>query len=167
MSNLPSHLKDILSVTERDEWSISGDIVYTCGCDSFVIKYIDTDISNDEYHKKTVCIIKAYCECCGKEWLLFDYAKHSFDSLICGCGISVPDTDLSDFISDNEHIFNISMKIDIDDEEQFAEYFLKNSPMGISYTPDDLYNVWCWVTINLRGSGSGKEINDFIDIQLA
>ncbi len=172
MSNLPLHHKEILSVTEHNECSVSGNIVCTCGCDRFRIRYFgeqwdEHSFDIDEYQNKYACSVKAHCQSCSKEWLLYDFAKHGYNGLICDDGISVSDSELTEFIYGDEHYFTISMTVEYDDEEQFTEEILNDPPNGMSFTPDDRFNIWSWIVINLKCAESGKKLNSFVDSELA
>ncbi len=59
------------------------------------------------------------------------------------------------------------MTIEFDDEEQFNEEILNDPPDGMNFTPDDRFNIWSWLVIKLKCAESGKELNGFIDNELA
>lgn len=170
MEKLPTHLEKVLKVTEYNEnGSISGKIVCECGCDKFGIKYFGEDLDEEPrgigfkgVGNKCGQIVKAVCRDCKKDHLLFDYAKHGWDGLIGGEGISVPDEELSDLSIENESDFEVNMLIGFDDEIQFTGDVVDDPPEGMSFTPDDRINVWTKVVINLKGAKSGKEFEGFV-----
>lgn len=172
MDKLPAHLKKILKVTERDDTSMSGQIVCECGCGKFGIKYFGDKLNENgdeypyicaaEYKEKTALTVKCVCKNCGSEGELFDFAKHAYDGLICETGISVPDTELVDL--DEDGGFEIGMTIEYDSEEQFTEEILNDPPEGMSFSPDDRYSIWSWAVIELKGL---NKIIKLVDEELA
>lgn len=128
MCKLPKHLEKILHVSEYDQTTLRGQIICECGCAKFGVRYFGEEMNEDseeypvltaaEFDEKTALAVNTVCAECGKEWLLFDFAKHGYDGLICGDGISVPDTELKTF-TDDEDAFEIRMTVEFDDEEQF------------------------------------------------
>ena len=166
----PRHLKEIFHPTGRD--GTEGDIVCTCGCKTFGIRYYGEGypphcIGVNEYGGKYALTVHAVCCACGKEWELFDFAKHGYDGLICGDGISVPDEELTDAVAGDERDFEVNISFEIDDEEQFEEEIVNDPPDGMSFTPDDRVNIWSWVVIDLKCAQSGKELKGFVNSELA
>lgn len=173
MKKLPSHLEKILRVSEYDELgTISGKIVCECGCKSFGIRYFGENypphcVGVKEVESRYACVVKALCRDCGKEWLLFDFSKHSYDGFICEDGVSVPDENLIAAAAGDELDFEIKMSMEFDDEEQFTEEVVSNPPEGRSFVPDDRINIWSWLVIDLKCCKSGRKLNGFVDIELA
>lgn len=169
----PKHLEKILHVTEYDDrGTLDGKIVCECGCETFGIKYFGENyaphcIGVQAVDNKYACVVKAECRECGKEWLLFDFAKHAYDGLICEDGVTVPDERLVTAVAGEEHDFRIEISIEFDDEEQFTEEVVDNPPEGMSFAPDDRINIWSWVVIDLKCVKSGKVLKDFVNIELA
>lgn len=170
---VPKHLEKILRVNEYDNrGTLSGQIICECGCKTLGIKYFGEVyrlgcIGMSEYNGKYAHIVKAVCRGCGKEWELYDFAKHGYDGLICGDGVSVPDSELVDAAADDERDFEINMSIEFDDEEQFIEEVVENPPDGMKFTPDDRVNIWSWIVIDLKCSESGRMLEGFVDSELA
>lgn len=172
MDKLPAHLEKILNVSERDDNSMSGQIVCECGCKTFGVRFFGEGypphcIGVNEYNGKYALTVRAVCRGCGKQWELFDFAKHGYEGLICDDGISVPDEALIDAAAGDERDFEINMSIEYDDMEQFAEEVLGDPPDGRWLSPDDRVNIWSWVVIDLKCAKSGKELNGFVDSELA
>ena len=172
MDKLPAHLEKILNVAECGDTYMSGSIVCECGCEIFGIRYFGEGypphcIGVQAVESRYACVVKAVCRGCGKEHLLFDFAKHGYDGLICGDGVSVSDDDLTDAAANDEHDFKVKISIEFDDEEQFVEEVVDEPPEGMSFAPDDRVNIWSWLVINLKCAESGKELNGFVDIELA
>lgn len=172
MEKLPAHLERILNVVGRGDTYMSGRIVCECGCETFGIRYFGEvyrsgGIGINEYGGKYALTVKAVCRGCGKEWELFDFAKHDYEGLICGDGISVPDEELIDAVAGNEREFKIKMSIEYDDMEQFAREVLGDPPNGMWFSPDDRVNIWNRVVIDLKCAQSGKKLNGFVDSELA
>ena len=170
---IPKHLEKILRVSEYDDLgTLSGQIVCECGCETFGIKYFGEVykpgcISCNKCGEKYALIVKAVCRDCGKEHLLFDFAKHGYDGFICEDGVSVPDEELIDAAADNERDFEVKMSIEFDDEEQFTEEVVEDPPAGMSFTPDDRVHIWSWIVIDLKCAESGKTLDGFVDSELA
>lgn len=167
----PTHLKEIFHPTGRDD--TEGDIVCTCGCRSFGIKYFGDEykvyISLHRFAKLRLgLMIKAVCSECKKEWLLFDYGKHAYNGLICGEGegVVIDDSELADFKNDDEDVFEIMISFEVDDEEQFREEVVEMPPEGMCFTMEDRPNIWSWVVIDLTGVKTGKKI-EFVNEELA
>lgn len=174
---VPKHLEKILRVSEYvDRGTLSGQIVCECGCKTFGIKYFGEvyqpgKIAVNKIGEKYALVVKAVCRGCGKEWELFDFAKHGYDGLICEDGVSVPESELVDVAAadncDFERDFEIDMSIEFDGEEQFVEEIVDDPPEGLSFTPDDRVNIWSWVVIDLKCAKSGKVLKDFVNSELA
>ena len=151
---------------------MSGQIVCECGCKTFRIIYFGEGypphcIGVNEYNGKYALIVRAVCCGCGKEWELFDFARHAYDGLLGGDGVSVPDKELVDAVAGEEQDFEIGMAIEFDDEEQFVEEVVNNPLDDMRFTPDDRFNIWSWIVIDLRCAKSGKELKGFVDDELA
>lgn len=169
---VPKHLDGIFNTTESADTYMNGKIVCECGCETFGIKYFGEVykpgcVGINEYGGKYALIVKAVCRGCGKEHLLFDFAKHGYDGLICEDGVSVPDEELIDAAAGDERYFTVNMSVEFDDEEQFVEEVVSDPPEGMSFTPDDRVNIWSWVVIDLKCAESGKELKDFVNCELA
>ena len=172
MDKLPSHLDKVLKVTERGDTFMSGQIVCECGCGTFGIRYFGEGypphcIGVNEYNGKYALIVRAVCRVCGKDRELFDYAKHAYDGIFAGDGVSVPDEELVDATAGDERDFEIKLSIEFDDEEQFVEDVVDNPLDDMSFTPEDRLNIWSWIVIDLKCAQSGKELNGFVDSELA
>lgn len=172
MDKLPAHLEKILNVTEHGDTYMSGQIVCECGGKTFGIKYFGEGypphcIGVNEYGNKYALIVKAVCRGCGREHLLFDFAKHGYDGFINEDGVSVSDEELVDAAAGDERDFEVKMSIEFDDEEQFVEEIVNEPPEGMSFTPDDRVNIWSWVVIDLKCAKSGKKLKDFVNSELA
>ncbi len=172
MDKLPTHLEKILRVTEYDDrGTMSGNIVCDCGCKTFGIKYFGEvypphvigvrKMGENRYS----CVVKAVCRNCAKEWLLFDYSKHAYDGFICEDGVTVSDDKLINAAAGDERDFEIEISIEFDDEEQFTEEVIGLDERD--FTPNDRFNIWSWVVINLKCAKSGKKLKDFVNIELA
>lgn len=172
MKKLPKHLEKILKVTEYDENGyMSGKIVCECGCEKFGVRYFGEQypphlIGVKEVGDKYAMVLKAVCRECGKEYELYDYSKHAYDGLICFDGVSVPDEELADARADDERDFGIEMSVEFDDIEQFTEEVVDDPPEGMSFKPDDRFNIWSWIVVHLICVKSGKKL-EFINDELS
>ncbi len=172
MDMLPTHLKKILRVTEQSETTLDGQIVCECGCKTFGVRYFGEGypphcVGINKYGEKYALTVRAVCRECTKEWELFDFAKHAYDGLICGDGVSVPESELVDAAAGDERNFEVKMSIEFDDEEQFVEEVVNEPLDDMRFAPEDRLNIWSWVVIDLKCTESGKELNGFVDSELA
>lgn len=173
---IPKHLEKILHVSEPEDCTASGQIICECGCKLFGIQYFgevfeaDGDeypaVSITDYKDGSALAVKAVCRDCGKKYLLFDFAKHGYDGLICGDGVTAPETGFTEFIEGEENSFEVDMTVEFDDEDQFIEEIVNNPPEGMIFAPEDRPNIWSWVVIDLTSAGLGKKIH-FVDEELA
>lgn len=170
MTGIPKHLKGIFHPTGRD--CTDGDIICECGCDTFGIRYFGEVcepgcIGLDKYNGKYALAVHTVCRNCGKEWEIFDFAKHGFDGVVNEDGNSVPESELIDATAGEEHDFKVKMSIELFDDDVFLEEFVEEPPEGMTFTPEDRFNIWCWVVIDLKCAKSGLELMDFVNIELA
>lgn len=173
---VPKHLEKILHVTEPEDRTASGRVICECGCKLFGIRYFGEVFDADGEEYPTVSItdcnggsalaVKAVCRDCGKEYMLFDFAKHGYDGLICGDGVISPESEFTEFTEGEENLFEINMTVEFDDEEQFLEEIVNDPPEGMTFTPEDRPNIWSWIGIDLTSAESGKKIH-FVDEELA
>ena len=120
-----------------------------------------------EYQEKYAQTVKAEYSCCGKEYLLYDFARHGYDGLICEDGVIVPDEMLKPLTIGEDDSFEIQMQIEVDDEEQFLEEVVNYTPLNNRFSLDDRMSIWSWVVINLTGAKSGKKYSGWVDEELA
>lgn len=105
---------------------MEGEIVCPCGYHAF-----KTQCFGEFYHKNKMAIceygnkkgkygqaVRAVCAVCGTDYLLYDFALHSYDDLICKDGIAVPDEMLDDFITKTDTLFNIKISLKYDDDDE-------------------------------------------------
>ena len=121
------------------------------------------------YKNKYGQVVKAVCADCGTDCLLYDFALHGYDGLICGEGITVPDEILKDFLTETDRLFEIKMFLEYDEEEQFLEDVLNDEYLqkDFHFTLDDRASIWSWVVIDLKGIPSGTVYKDFVNEELA
>lgn len=118
----PKHLEKIYHPTDTE--CLEGNIICECDCKTFGIKFfgevLGEQIGIEKYQEKYAQTVKAECSCCGKEYLLYDFARHGYDGLICEDGAIVPDEMLKPLTIGEDDSFEIQMQIEVDDEEQFG-----------------------------------------------
>lgn len=170
MMGIPKHLKGIFHPTDTD--GTEGDIICECGCDTFGIRYFGENevignIGLSKYNGKYALTVHTVCRNCGKEWEIFDFVKHGFDGVVNDDGNSVPESELIDAAAGEERDFKVKMSIELFDEDVFLEEFVEEPPEGMSFTPEDRFDIWSWVVIDLKCSKSGLELMDFVNIELA
>ncbi len=168
----PKHLQKIYYPT--DDKGLEGDIICECGCRAFKIRcfgefYSKNKMSVSGYKNKYGQVVKAVCADCGTDCLLYDFALHGYDGLICGEGITVPDEILEDFLTETDRLFEIKMFLEYDEEERFLEDVLNDGYLqkDFHFTLDDRASIWSWVVIDLKGIPSGTVYKDFVNEELA
>ena len=139
----PRHLERIYDPTDGE--GLEGNIVCECGCRAFKIRcfgefFHKNKLAIKEYENRYGQAVRAVCADCGRDYLLYDFALHGYDGLICGDGIAVP----------GEEIVN---------DESLQEDF--------HFTMADRADIWSWVVIELRGVSSGIVYRDFVNEELA
>lgn len=170
----PRHLEKIFCPT--DEEGFEGKIVCECGCRAFKIRcfgefYEKNKMAINEYKNKYGQAVRAVCENCGTDYLLYDFALHAYDGLICGDGIAVSDEWFKDFTTEADHLFEIKMFLEYDDEDQFFEEVVSDEhlqkDLDLHFTMADRASVWSWVVMELEGVQSGIVYKDFVNEELA
>ena len=169
----PRHLEKIYHPTDKE--GVDGEIICECGCRAFKIRcfgefYGKYKMSIQTYENKYAQAVRAVCGDCGADYLLYDFALHGYDGLICGEGIAVPDELLDDFITETDSLFEIKMFLEYQGREDFLEDVVNDTYLlqeGFHFTADDRVNVWDWVVIALKGVQSGTDYKDFVNEELA
>ena len=168
----PRHLEKIYYPT--DDEGTEGEIVCECGCRAFKIRcfgefYDKNKMAINEYENKYVQAVRAVCADCGTDYLLYDFALHGYDGLICEEGIAVSDEVLEDFITETDHLFEIKIFLEYDDENQFLEEVVNDEYLqkDFNFTMADRASIWSWVVIELKGLQSGIVYKDFVNQELA
>ena len=167
---IPTHLKSIFRVNERDTDSsnLSGSIVCDCGCVFFSILHNENRQYNDKliYSEQDGLKVVAICNNCHKKHLLFDEATQGYNGLVCGDFKTAPDDSLTDLICHKcgSTVFSITMDIEIEDKEQFIEECVNEYPDRFS--PDDYISSFDWITINVCCQKCSKRI-EWISLELS
>ena len=168
----PKHLEKIYYPT--DDEGVEGEIACECGCKVFKIRcfgefYDKNKMSINEYENKYGQTVRAVCADCGTDYLLYDFALHGYNGLVCEEGIAVPDEMLEDFITETDNLFEIKIFLEYDDEEQFLEEVVNDEYLQKDYnfTMADRASIWSWVVIELKGIQSGIVYKDFVNEELA
>jgi len=168
----PRHLEKIYYPT--DDEGTEGEIVCECGCRAFKIRcfgefYDKNKMAINEYENKYGQAVRAVCADCGTDYLLYDFALHGYDGLICEEGIAVSDEVLEDFITETDHLFEIKIFLEYDDENQFLEEVVNDEYLqkDFNFTMADRASIWSWVVIELKGIQSGIVYKDFVNKELA
>ena len=123
-----------------------------------------------KYENKYAQAVRAVCGDCGADYLLYDFALHGYDGLICGEGIAVPDELFDDFRTETDSLFEVKMFLEYQGEADFVEDVVNDTWLlqeGFHFTADDRVNVWDSVAIDLKGVQSGMEYRDFVIEELA
>lgn len=91
MKILPTHIRDCIKDVKCTEDFIRGDVCCTCGNEVFALYYPGESIEykgkkmpySTYIHDHSYFIIKARCNKCNKEYLLFDRDFHGWDGYVC------------------------------------------------------------------------------------
>nr|WP_304709720.1 hypothetical protein [uncultured Acetatifactor sp.] len=168
----PRHLEKIYYPT--DDEGIEGEIVCECGGRAFKIRcfgefYDKNKMAINEYENKYGQAVRAVCANCGTDYLLYDFALHGYDGLICEEGIAVSDEVLEEFITETDNLFEIKIFLEYDDEDQFLEEVVNDEYLqkDFNFTMADRASIWSWVVIELKGIQSGIVYKDFVNQELA
>lgn len=168
----PRHLEKIYYPTDNE--GIEGEIVCGCGCRAFKIRcfgefYDKNKMSINEYENKYGQAVRAVCADCETDYLVYDFALHGYNGLICEEGIAVPDEMLDDFITETDNLFEIKIFLEYDDEEQFLEEIINDEYLkkDFNFTMADRASIWSWIVIDLKGVQSGIIYKDFVNEELA
>lgn len=168
----PRHLEKIYYPT--DDEGVEGEIVCECGCRAFKIRcfgefYDKNKMSINKYENKYGQAVRAVCTDCGTDYLLYDFALHGYNGLICEEGIAVPNEMLEDFITEADNLFEIKIFLEYDDEDQFLEEVVNDEYLqkDFHFTMADRASIWSWVVMELKGIQSGIVYKDFVNQELA
>lgn len=169
----PRHLEKIYHPTDKE--GFDGEIICECGCRAFKIRcfgefYGKYKMAVQKYENKYAQAVRAVCGDCGADYLLYDFALHGYDGLICGEGIPVPDELLEDFTTETDNLFEIKMFLEYPGREDFLEDVVNDAYLlqeGFHFTVDDRVNVWDSVVIEVKGVRSGTDYKDFVNEELA
>ncbi|MBD5544528.1 MAG: hypothetical protein HDR01_09875 [Lachnospiraceae bacterium] len=168
----PRHLEKIYYPTDAE--GIEGVIACECGCRAFKIRYFGefydkNKMAITEYGNKYGQAVRAVCADCRRDYLLYDFALHGYDGLICEEGIAVSDEMLGDFITEADNLFEIKIFLEYDDEDQFLEEVVNDEHLqkDFHFAIDDRASIWSWVVIELKGVQSGIVYKDFVNQELA
>jgi len=171
MLPIPTHLKDILLVDEKefDGNSICGKIGCTCGCRNIKLNiyanehkdYIGVKKYKDNYGFR----IAGTCGECGKQFDIFDMAKHGYDGFVCQDGISVEDTDLWGVTCGKcqGDMFDVNIEIELEDQEQFVEEVVEDAPE--KYAPEDYVDAFNWFNASLQCKKCGRKMHNWVSLE--
>lgn len=168
----PRHLEKIYYPT--DDEGIEGEIVCECRGRAFKIRcfgefFTKNKMAINQYENKYGQAVRAVCANCGTSYLLYDFALHGYNGLICEEGIAVSDEALEDFITETDNLFEIKIFLEYDDEDQFLEEVVNDEYLqkDFNFTMADRASIWSWVVIELKGIQSGIVYKDFVNQELA
>lgn len=168
----PKHLEKIYYPV--DDEGMDGEIVCECGCRAFKIKcfgefYKKNKMALTKYEDKYGQAVMAICADCGAKYLLYDFALHGYNGLICEEGVAVPDHMLTEFATEEDDLFEIKMFLEYDDEEQFFEEVVSDEYLkkDFNFTMADRASIWSSVVIELRGIKSKIIYDEFVLQELA
>lgn len=173
---VPRYLKEIYCVDESvsGEYNLDGRVQCVCGCENFKIRtFSDYNakrniVSVGQYEDGYALVVKADCNTCGKEWLLFDLSKHGYDGFVCQDGVAIPDTvELAEYscVNCRQNSFKVYMGIEVEDKEQFMEEVVAWKPD--KFTEEDYVDAFNWLDISLKCSCCGKDEKSWINLELS
>lgn len=171
MLPIPTHLKEILQVDEDtfDGHNMDGKLKCTCGCDDIRLRIYGEEhrehISVRRYKDNYGFRIMGSCALCGKDFEIFDMAKHGYNGFVCHDGVPVEDADLKEYLcgacqGDN---FAVDVGIELEDKEQFIEEVVEDEPD--KFVPEDYVDAFDWFTVALQCKKCGRKYGDWVDFE--
>ena len=164
MLPIPKHLKNILKPIGKgnNEFEVTGKIVCDCGSEKFTIAIVADEIDNViktiEIDDSFFLIVKAKCNDCSKEHLIFDNTYHGYDGFVCGLGGSknLPRPDTKNWACNKCQKTNHSLIVMINSQgkKDFVEV-CENGKFNI----EDWVEAFGWITIKVICNSCG-EVND-------
>ncbi|MFG6377467.1 MAG: hypothetical protein K1W19_03980 [Lachnospiraceae bacterium] len=171
---IPRHLLKIFhpDLKRCDEYNLNGSICCDCGCAAFHIKlFADFDNKNiphaRRYKNGWSLVIQAVCKDCGQKWTVFDDSKHGYNGYVCHQAISVPDSELKNFVCSDckDSVFKISISIETEDKEQFLEEVVAYEED--KFSEDDYVDAFNGIGIDIECLHCGKKEPGWIAYETA
>lgn len=167
---IPTHLVNILKVNEKhsDLRTINGRIICNCGCEKFrIMQNEDREYDSTlPYGEEDGMKITAVCEDCRKTMLLFDEATQGYNGFVCHDCKTAKDESLSLLKCKKcgEHAFKVIMGIEAEDQEQFIEECVEESPE--EFVPEDFVNAFNWITVTVQCTSCCSE-DEWVSLELS
>jgi len=173
MLPIPRHLKDILRPigTYNSEFVVIGNIACDeCSAENFTIKIVGDSSEykedrvikvaeiNDEYY----LIIKAKCNDCNKEHLIFDKDFHGWDSFVCADNSGeMPRPECEIWKCDKCDIANHSLTVGIN--SQGKDNFKQN--LEGEFDEQDWTEAFEWITIKIVCNLCGDTNDEWVSYE--
>ncbi|MBN9386225.1 MAG: hypothetical protein J0H74_36035 [Chitinophagaceae bacterium] len=170
---IPRHLKDILKPTgdKNNEFNVTGEIVCDCGSGSFKLKLVgDTSFYVNQRVIKVIgidgdyfLIVKAACNQCGKEHLIFDAHLHGWNGFVCGRGEEIPERPVSEDWHCNkcgktDHLMQVSI------QSQGQDDFIEEAGEE-DFDKDDWVDAFGWITIMVECNACKEKNKEWISYE--
>lgn len=165
MFPIPKHLTEILKPIgdSNNEFEVTGEVICDCGSQNFALKIVGNSSKYDkekvihvkEINGKYYLIVKASCNNCKKEHLIFDDGFHGWNGFICSMNtrdLPRPETEI--WKCNKCHGTNHSVTVNI--QSQGQEDFIENA--GDDLDRSDWIEAFAWITIKIV-CNSCKETN--------
>jgi len=170
---LPKHLKNILIPIGNinSEFQLIGKIVCGCGSEKFTIELVGDDsnyqkdnvIKVAEIDENYFLIIKAKCNSCNKENLIFDDDYHGWNGFVCGENFRhLPRPDTAYWCCNKCQNTNHSMIIRIESHGQ--DDFIEETEEG-DFDMEDWVEAFSWITIKVICNSCGETNNEWISYE--
>ena len=167
---LPVHLRQILlpnSAALPDDGWICGKLHCPCGSENFRVKtFADTSpksfIRVTPHQNGFALSVTAECTVCGKERLIFDYAMHGYEAVVCGMG--VPGCQEQMMLRTCPECagdaFAVRISIETEDPEDFVHEL-----GGEGFSREDAAEAFSWITIDLTCTDCRHETPGWLDLE--
>jgi hypothetical protein len=167
---IPKHLSEILKPigSKNNEFNVTGQIICTCNSTDFQIKLVG---DKSDYEKEKVIkvkelsnnyflIVKAVCEKCSKEHLVFDMDFLGWNSLWEETkNIERPNTESWECKKCKKHSHTLVVSIQSEGQEDF----IKNSEVGVN--KNDWVEAFGYITIGLKCNSCNEENEEWISFE--
>ena len=167
---LPAHLRQILlpdSEALPDDGWICGKLHCPCGSETFRVKTF-ADTSPEKFIRVTphqngfALAVTAECTVCGKEWLIFDYAMHGYEAVVCGMGVQSCQEQMERRSCPEcaEDAFAVRISIETEDPEDFVH------ELGCEgFSTEDAAEAFSWITMELTCTNCRRETPGWLDLE--
>lgn len=165
MFPIPKHLTEILKPVgnHNNQFEVTGEIICDCGFQSFALKIVGNSSEYDKHKEiwlkeikgQYYLIVKAKCNNCQKEHLIFDDGFHGWNGFVCSMNAKdLPRPEAEVWKCNKCDATNHSLTVNIQSRGQ--EDFIEN--VGHDFDHGDWIEAFGWITIKIV-CNSCKETN--------
>lgn len=168
---IPDHLKEIFHPLgeENNEFSVTGELVCTCGCSTFSLEYEgqvrDGYLCEVNRGGHFHLAVYARCQDCGKEYLVFDENQHGWNGFVAGEEVPpLPIRELYACKSCKENASRLVVGIESQGKEDFLEESGYGEP-GCPFGEEDWVNAFEWITLSITCQKCGEKLPNWLDAE--